>query len=66
MVGDVLPLPVAGQNRPLSFLLPTQIQIEDFLLMFVVLAPHGEVAKAFPVVRLTTQPSCVCRCCCWG
>jgi hypothetical protein len=32
----------------------------------MVLAPHGDVAKTLPVVRLATQAYCVCWCCCWG
>ena len=44
MVEDVCPLPGAGQNCPFP-LLP--------------LAPHGEIAKALPVVRVETKKLCV-------
>ena len=54
MVEDVCPLYGAGQNRPLPPLLPHHIQIKVISSM-VVLAQHGEVAKAFPVARLDTN-----------
>ena len=47
MVKDVCPLPGAGQNR--LFTLPTP------------LAPHGEGAKALPVVRIATKKLFVCK-----
>ena len=50
MVKGVCPLPGAGQNRPLPFLLPPHTQIVDDLL-----APHGEVAKVLTMVKLATH-----------
>ena len=42
------------QNRPLPLLFPSHVQIEEISSM-VVIAPHGEVAKTLPVVRLATH-----------
>ena len=50
-VEDVSPLPGAGQNRPLPLLLPHTFRLRMIFSM-VVLAPHGDVAKTFSVVRL--------------
>ena len=52
MLKDVCPLPGAGQNRPL--LLPHTFRLRMISPM-VVLAPHGELAKTLPVVRLASH-----------
>ena len=52
-VKDVCLIPGSGQNRPFSFLLPPIVQIEEYILKSG-FSPHGEVAKAFLVVRLVT------------
>ena len=51
---DVCPLSGAGQYRSLPFLLPPTFGLRMISSM-VVLAPHGEVAKTLPVVRLATH-----------
>ena len=54
MVEDVCPLSGAGPNCPLPLLIPPHVQIKDDLFNSGPF-PHGEVAKALPVVRLATH-----------
>ena len=53
-VKDVCPLPEAGQNRPLLFLLSSHVQIEDDLLNCGP-CPTWKSGKTLPVVRLNTH-----------
>ena len=50
MLEDVWTLPGAGQNRSVPLLQPLMFRLRMISSM-VVLAPHGEVAKALLVVR---------------
>ena len=54
VVVNVCPFPGADQNHTLALLLPSYFRLRMIFSM-VVIAPHGEVGKAFPVVRLATH-----------
>ena len=58
MIEGVFPLSGTGQNGPLPLLLPLTLQL-GIISSMVVLAPHGEVSKAFPLVWLAPHNLCV-------